>query len=112
MLTPQILQIDPPQLDDVEAGFHGTTIRLFGTRFSPGAEAVVLGSGTIYDTTWLSNEMLECKLDVYGHEAFVIGVIVLNDTENFSPGSSSNVVPLRIPKTIPPQERHDDTIPF
>ena len=112
MLTPQILQIDPPQLYDVKGEFFAARIRLFGTGFSPGAEAIVLGSGVMYNTVWLGSEMLECWLGVYGYEAFVIGVIVLNDPENFSPGSSSNVVPLRIPKTIPPQESHDDTVPF
>ncbi len=112
MPEPRILQIQPPSLDNVQAGFDSATITILGENFSPDASALVIGSGTIFDTRWLADGVLECRLDVYAHQGLILGIIVLNDPEGFAHGSSSNVVPLRIPKTIPPQERHDDPIPF
>jgi hypothetical protein len=112
MPEPRIFQIQPPSLDNVEAGFDSATITILGENFSPDASAFVIGSGTIFDTRWLADGVLECRLDVYGHEGFVIGIIVLNDPEGFAHGSSSNVVPLRIPKTIPPPKRDEEGIPF
>ena len=108
MSAPLISRIDPPQLDDVKEGFHSATIRILGKNFSPSATAVVVGSGTAFDTIRIADE---CRLDMYGHGGFVLGLIVLNDPDGFSSGSSSNVLPLRIIKTIPRPET-DESIPF
>ena len=72
MPEPRIFQIQPPSLDNVEAGFDSATITILGENFSPDASALVAGSGTIFDTRWLADGVLECRLDVYGHKGFVI----------------------------------------
>jgi hypothetical protein len=111
MSAPLISRIGPPSLDNVEAGFDSATIKILGENFSPSATALIIGSGTIFDTVRLADGVLQCRLDVYGHGRFVLGVIVLNDLDDFSPGSSSNVFPLRIPRTIP-RAKTDQSIPF
>jgi len=111
MSTPRISRIEPRQVDVPDEDFNCATISVWGTGFALTATAEVIGMGTIVSTTKLASDLLECKLDAYGSGGFVLGVIVLNDPNLFTPGTSSNVFPLPVPKRIQPPDT-DDSMPF
>lgn len=84
-------------------------LRIHGKNFEPQAAGCLLGDSLIHDTKFQSSEELICRSDMYAsnlfgraepsEEGFVaakLGLVVLNDTLQFSPGSISDVYPLTL----------------
>jgi hypothetical protein len=109
MEAPVITQIIPPQVIVADYASRIATVWIMGTNFSSSAEAQVLGEAWEYPTTRISENLLKFELGI-GHDARVLGIVVLNDPDTFSPITSSNMYLLPVEFVDPLSGANDELL--
>jgi hypothetical protein len=111
-MQPHIVRVNPESIVVGDGDFHVFSLEIFGENFGSTAEVAALGQGTAIETTRVSETELRAKVDAYGCGPFTIGLIVLNDSTSFHPGTASNVVPLAVVGKSSVVADSRDGIPF